>query len=306
MLNAVSVASAINWLKTPSLAVLTQPLLKVIPFARAERKAKKAAKSKTNQQGSGSVYLVGSGPGDAELLTLKAYRLLQEADVVLYDWLVSPEIVNMIPKKVEKIFVGKKCGRHSMKQEEICQLLVSEAQTGKNVVRLKGGDPSIFGRAAEEVDALTQANIEFAIVPGITAASGCAAYSGIPLTHRECAHSVRFVTAHFKSDEIQADWQNYADSNDTLVFYMGLNKVSKIASTLIEHGKDAKTPMAIVDQGTTKHHKSYVSTLDSIDQVLEREDIVGPALIMVGEAIDYKTEVNVDLLKEAHLQTSVA
>ena len=245
----------------------------------------------------GHVHLVGSGPGDAELLTLKAYRLLQTADVVMYDWLVSPDIVNMIPKNVEKVFVGKKCGRHSMSQQEICELLSERALAGQDVVRLKGGDPSIFGRAAEEVEHLQQHNIDFAIVPGVTAASGCAAWSGIPLTHRDCAHSVRFITAHFKSDEIQSDWKNYAESNDTLVFYMGLNKVKLIADNLIEHGKANSTPMAIIDQGTTNTQKTYISDLANIEQVLNTENIIGPALIVVGDVINYQAQVNIDLLE---------
>lgn len=244
----------------------------------------------------GQVFLVGSGPGDAELLTLKAYRLLQTADVVMYDWLVSPDIVNMIPKHVEKVFVGKKCGRHSMTQDEICQLLSRRALAGQDVVRLKGGDPSIFGRAAEEVEHLQQHNIDFAIVPGVTAASGCAAWSGIPLTHRDCAHSVRFITAHFKSDDIESDWKNYAESSDTLVFYMGLNKVKHIAESLISYGKNATTPMAIIDQGTTNAQKTYISDLANIEQVLNSENIVGPALIVVGDVINYQAQVNIELL----------
>jgi len=256
----------------------------------------KTAKAEKSRDQIGHVYLVGSGPGDAELLTLKAYRLLQTADVVMYDWLVSPDIVNMIPKNVEKVFVGKKCGRHSMTQDEICQLLSKRALAGQDVVRLKGGDPSIFGRAAEEVEHLQQHNIDFAIVPGVTAASGCAAWSGIPLTHRDCAHSVRFITAHFKSDEIQSDWKNYAESNDTLVFYMGLNKVKLIADNLIEHGKTSSTPMAIIDQGTTNTQKTYISDLANIEQVLNTENIIGPALIVVGDVINYQAQVNIDLL----------
>ncbi|WP_299263800.1 uroporphyrinogen-III C-methyltransferase [uncultured Psychrosphaera sp.] len=255
----------------------------------------KAKLAKTSNK-VGHVHLVGSGPGDAELLTLKAYRLLQTADVVMYDWLVSPDIVNMIPKNVEKVFVGKKCGRHSMTQDEICQLLSERALAGQDVVRLKGGDPSIFGRAAEEIEHLQQHNIDFAIVPGVTAASGCAAWSGIPLTHRDCAHSVRFITAHFKSDEIQSDWKNYAESNDTLVFYMGLNKVKLIADNLITHGKTATTPMAIIDQGTTNNQKTYISNLADIEQVLNSENIIGPALIVVGDVINYQAQVNIDLL----------
>lgn len=271
------------------------------PFNRVKN-TNTSSIAKAKNKPIGDVYLVGSGPGDAELLTLKAYRLLQECDVVLYDWLVSPEIVNMIPKHVERVFVGKKCGRHSMTQQEICERMSDHALQGKNVVRLKGGDPSIFGRAAEEVDHLQRLNIDFAIVPGITAASGCGAWSGIPLTHRECAQSVRFITAHFKSDDIEPDWQNFAESKDTLVFYMGLNRVTKIATQLMAHGKASSTPMAIIDQGTTAQHKTYVSDLGNISDVLNRENIVGPALIVVGDAINYRAKVNVDLLSQIKQQ----
>ncbi|WP_435275862.1 uroporphyrinogen-III C-methyltransferase [Psychrobium sp. nBUS_13] len=244
----------------------------------------------------GEVYLVGAGCGDAELLTLKAHRLLQETDVVLYDYLVSPDIVTMIPAHVEKVFVGKKCGSHSMTQAQICQLMSHFALAGKNLVRLKGGDPSIFGRAAEEVAHLTKHSINFAIVPGVTAASGCAAWSGLPLTHRDCAHSVRFVTAHFKNENIEYEWQNYADSNDTLVFYMGMNKITDIAENLIEFGKAASTPIAIIDQGTTAQHRILISDLTQICEDLKSTDLVGPALIMVGEVINQRSEVKSEML----------
>ncbi|NVK25681.1 MAG: uroporphyrinogen-III C-methyltransferase [Gammaproteobacteria bacterium] len=273
------------------------------PFGRKTRQSNNLnnsfsqQKHQSSQGAIGDVFLVGSGPGDAELLTLKAYRLMQQVDVVMYDWLVSPEIVAMIPNHVEKVFVGKKCGRHSMTQAQICELMSTRALRGQNVLRLKGGDPSVFGRAAEEIDHLQKHKINFAIVPGVTAASGCAAWSGIPLTHRECAHSVRFITAHFKSDDIQSDWQNYAESNDTLVFYMGLNKVNSIAENLIKHGKNAKTPMAIIDQGTTAEQKTYTSTLADIEQVLTSENIIGPALIVVGDAINYRANVDTKLLQ---------
>lgn len=287
--------------------LMNLPLMyRLFGFPNSKMRSGTAANRQTeNIKQVGRVYLVGAGPGDAELLTLKAYRYIQDADVVLYDWLVSPDIVNMIPKHVEKVFVGKKCGRHSMTQQEICQRMSDLALSGKAVVRLKGGDPSIFGRAAEEVEHLQQLNIEFAIIPGITAASGCAAWSGIPLTHRDCAHSVRFITAHFKSDDIEADWKNYAESNDTLVFYMGLNKVRYIAQQLILNSKPKHTPMAIIDQGTTDGHKTYISDLEHISDILNSKKIVGPALIVVGDAINYRANVNVDLLSEVKQRSSV-
>jgi len=288
--------------------LLNLPFFRLLPFSQTKKSIsnKTTAGTKRTNKAVGDVFLVGSGPGDAELLTLKAYRLLQEADVVMYDWLVSTDIVNMIPTKVEKVFVGKKCGRHSMTQADICQLMSDYALKGKNVVRLKGGDPSIFGRAAEEISHLQQHKINFAIVPGVTAASGCSAWSGIPLTHRDCAHSVRFITAHFKNDDIQSDWKNYAESNDTLVFYMGLNKVKDIASNLVHHGKSAETPIAIIDQGTTQDQKTYVSNLTDVTEILEQNDIVGPALIVVGDAINYQANVSVDLLSEHNEVKAVA
>lgn len=269
----------------------------------ANKLFRKKLKSDSAKRERGEVYLVGAGCGDAELLTLKAHRLIQETDVVLYDYLVNPEIVAMIPSHVEKVFVGKKCGRHSMTQKQICELMSQYALTGKNLVRLKGGDPSIFGRAAEEVEHLTEKGINFAIVPGVTAASGCAAWSGLPLTHRDCAHSVRFVTAHFKNDVIEAEWQNYADSNDTLVFYMGMNKIADIAENLFKFGKPANTPIAIVDQGTTAQHKTLISDLTQIRQDLKTAELVGPALIMVGEAINQRAGIKADML---HPQYKVA
>lgn len=261
------------------LSILNKPFFRFVsqPFKQMKQGFDAYNVSRASNQ-KGHVFLVGSGPGDAELLTLKAYRLIQEADVVMYDWLVSPDIVAMIPANVEKVFVGKKCGRHSLTQEQICQLMGEYALRGKNVVRLKGGDPSIFGRVAEEVEHLQNLNIDFAIVPGVTAASGCAAWSGISLTHRDCAHSVRFITAHFKSDDIEADWQNYAQSKDTLVFYMGLSKISKIAENLIKYGMEESTPIAIIDQGTTSEQKTYTSSLNTVSEYLNDIELVGPAL----------------------------
>lgn len=285
------------------------PFSRNLHFDKAQQQLKKLGSfgkffSKPNNQ-TGKVYLVGAGPGDSELLTMKAYRLLQQVDVVLYDWLVSGDIINMIPAKVKTEFVGKKCGRHSMTQADICQLMSDYALQGKNVVRLKGGDPAIFGRAAEEIEHLKQHNIKFAIVPGVTASSGCSAWSGIPLTHRDCAHSVRFITAHFKSDDIQSDWQNFANSEDTLVFYMGLSKIASIAENLIKHGKDKTTPIALVDQGTTSQSKTYVSTLAEIEEQLIHFQLQGPALVIVGTAIEHRANVDISLLAKDALLNQV-
>jgi uroporphyrin-III C-methyltransferase len=250
-----------------------------------------------NKNKRGQVYLIGAGPGDPELLTIKAYRLLQEAEIVFYDSLITDEMLQLIPAKTHKVFVGKRCGQHSMKQQSICDLLVNAGLSGKNIVRLKGGDPSIFGRLAEEANALAQNNIPFAIVPGITAASGCAAYSGIPLTHREYSQSVRFVTAHLKQEELQADWQNLASSKDTLVFYMGLNRINQISEALITHGMIDTMPIAIIDKGATDQQQVIISTLKDITQTMKGLKLLGPALIVVGEVINARQIVDLEMLK---------
>jgi uroporphyrin-III C-methyltransferase len=265
----------------------------------------------------GHVYLIGAGPGDAELLTLKAHRLIQQADVVMFDWLVNPDIINMIPSHVERVFVGKKCGRHSMHQADICQLMVEVALTGKNIVRLKGGDPAIFARAAEECDILANHNIDFAIVPGITAASGASAYAGIPLTHRECAQSVRFITAHLKSIKSiksiksatdEPNWQalvagagasHSATHGETLVFYMGLKRIETIMQRLETHGLAANTPVAVIDQASTAQQQVCIGTLENIAQRVTEQNFQGPAVTIVGEVVNKRHKVNLSLLSES-------
>lgn len=252
----------------------------------------------------GEVYLIGAGPGDAELLTLKAYRLIQQTDVVMFDWLVNPDIINMIPRHVERIFVGKKCGQHSMQQADICQLMVEVAQTGKNIVRLKGGDPAIFARAAEECEILAQHQIDFAIVPGITAASGASAYAGIPLTHRECAQSVRFITAHLKSASDEPNWRALvagasACHGETLVFYMGLKRIGTIMQRLEKHGLPSNTAVAVIDQATTTQQQVCVGTLDNIAQRVSSENFQGPAVTIVGEVVNKRYQVNLSLLSNS-------
>ena len=258
----------------------------------------------------GCVYLIGAGAGDPELLTMKAYRLIQQADVILVDWLVDTAMYSVFPSGVEVQFVGKKCGKHSVPQQDICKMLVDEAQQGKVVVRLKGGDPSIFARLAEETDILQAHHIPFAIVPGVTAASMCAAYSGIPLTHRDCAQSVQLVTAHRKREDLQPNWQQLANSDSTLVFYMGLNRISSIAQNLMQHGKPASLPIAIVDQGGAiatptepaqeAQQSVIVSTLLAIQSSAMQHRITsqcqGPALIIVGDVVRYRQQVDLTLL----------
>lgn len=257
-----------------------------------------------NRAEKGHVYLIGAGPGDAELLTLKAHRLIQQADVVMFDWLVNPDIINMIPSHVDRVFVGKKCGQHSMQQADICQLMVEVALTGKNIVRLKGGDPAIFARAAEECDILAKHQIDFAIVPGITAASGASGYAGIPLTHRECAQSVRFITAHLKSATDEPNWQILvagasAPHGETLVFYMGLKRIDTIMQRLETHGLGASTPVAVIDQASTAHQQVCIGTIENIAQRVTEQNFQGPAVTIVGEVVNKRHKVNLSLLSQS-------
>ena len=273
----------------------------------------------------GHVHLIGAGPGDAELLTLKAHRLIQQADVVMYDWLVNPDIIKMIPKHVQRVFVGKKCGNHSMQQADICQLMVEVALTGKNIARLKGGDPAIFARAAEECEILAQHQIEFAIVPGITAASGASAYAGIPLTHRECAQSVRFITAHLKSiksatGELKSstdepNWQALvvgasgsptSPNRETLVFYMGLKRIETIMQRLETHGLAVNTPVAVIDQACTAQQQVCIGTVGNIAQRVLQRNFQGPAVTIVGEVVNRRHKVNLALLTQSIASQSTA
>jgi len=234
----------------------------------------------------GHVSLVGAGPGDPELLTLKALRQLKRADVVIHDRLVSQEIMALVSPSARRFYVGKARSRHSVPQEGINQALVDWARAGNRVVRLKGGDPFIFGRGGEELEALVDADIDFDVVPGITAASGCAAYAGIPLTHRDHAQSVRFVTGHLKNGSCDLDWQALARGDQTLVFYMGLGALDLIRERLVAYGLDAATPLALIEQGTTANQRVHLGTLSRLPDSLTAHQPRPPTLIVVGSVVE--------------------
>lgn len=260
------------------------PMQKSVRFD--PQKAQKIAstiKFTPKKQTNGKVYLVGAGPGDAELLTVKALRLIQQADVVVYDRLLSTEILDQIPRTTQTVFVGKQTSNHSLSQDKINELLIKLARSNECVVRLKGGDPFIFGRGGEELEALAKAGIRYQVVPGISAANGCGAYSGIPLTHRDFTQSVSFITGHSKNNTLDMDFRNLAEIKHTLVFYMGLSSLPEISAGLIGNGMSAHTPAAAIHNGTTKQQKVIQGTLASLPE--KTRHLRTPVLIIVGDVV---------------------
>ncbi|MDD3353393.1 uroporphyrinogen-III C-methyltransferase [Zoogloea sp.] len=239
----------------------------------------------------GWVYLVGAGPGDPELLTLRAARLLLEAEVLVYDNLVSKEILACVPQATERVYVGKKASNHSLPQEGINALLVRLAREGRKVVRLKGGDPFIFGRGGEEVEELLEAGVPFEVIPGITAAAGIGAYAGIPLTHRDFAQSCIFVTGHLKDGSVDLDWDMLARPRQTIVFYMGITQLATICKELIAHGLPESTPAAVVRRGTTDQQRVVTADLAHLAAEVEAAGITPPALTIVGDVVSLQSRL---------------
>jgi uroporphyrin-III C-methyltransferase/precorrin-2 dehydrogenase/sirohydrochlorin ferrochelatase len=265
-------------------------------YSGQDAAAEKSLQTKLEAEDSGAaivgeVYLIGAGPGDPELLTFRALRLMQQADVVVYDRLVSAEVLGLVRREALRIYAGKERDHHVMPQETINQLLVRLAREGKRVVRLKGGDPFIFGRGGEEIDTLADEGIPFQVVPGITAASGCASYAGIPLTHRDYAQSVVFVTGHLKDGTVNLNWEALVQPQQTVVFYMGLHGLDVICQELVRHGMPGVTPAALVQQGTTREQRVLTGTLDTLPSIVHRTEVKAPTLIIVGEVVKLREKL---------------
>lgn len=261
--------------------------------------------STTNDQG--KVFIVGAGPGDADLLTMKAVKVIQQADIVLFDALVSEDVLAIIPNHVGREFVGKRCGKHSMSQQDICQKVVALAASGLTVVRLKGGDPALFARTCEETTALSAAQIPFAIVPGITAASGMSAYTGIPLTDRRCAQAVSFITAHFSDPDTWPDMQRLSATmqQQTVVVYMGLSRFGLLSARLQAAGLSADWPVAAVENATSEKQTILTGSLSTLPQRVKQANLTGPTLLVFGKVVESKQDVSLSLLQSNHHVTAI-
>lgn len=244
------------------------------------------------ERDAGEVYLIGGGPGDPDLLTFRALRLMQQADVIVYDRLISKEVLELTRRDAHRIYVGKERDNHSVPQDQINQLLVDLAKEGKRVCRLKGGDPFVFGRGGEEIETLTANGVNFQVVPGITAALGSSAYAGIPLTHRDYSQSVVFVTGHLKDGSMNLNWKGLAQPNQTIVFYMGLKGLPVICEKLMENGLPADLPIALVQQATTPRQRVFTGTLGTMPELIANEEVKPPTLIIVGNVVKLHDKLN--------------
>lgn len=258
---------------------------KPYPFPAVQSRASAGDAGRPSDDASGTVHIVGAGPGDPDLLTLRALRALQNADVVVYDRLIGPEILDFVWSGAERIYVGKAKSSHTRTQAEINALLAHHARAGRRVVRLKGGDPFVFGRGGEELDYLLDLGIRVEIVPGITAATGCAAYAGIPLTHRDHATAVTFLSGHAADGEPDLDWASLARGGQTLVVYMGVSTAERTAERLVENGMDPATPVAVIENGTLPTQRSVTGQIGRLAQLIQENGITGPAVIVIGDVV---------------------
>ncbi len=276
--------------------ILAGPIIEMVlagQYDRAQAEIDKAIESKSDGSGeTGEVYLVGAGPGDPDLLTFRALRLMQQSDVIVHDRLVSQPILDMARKDADFIYVGKERDKHTLQQEDINHLLVRLAKEGKRVCRLKGGDPFVFGRGGEEIDTLTQEGVPFQVVPAITAALGVSSYAGIPLTHRDYAHSVLFTTGHLKDGTMNLNWSGLVQPRQTVVFYMGLHGVDIICKEMIAHGMPTTMPIALVQKATQPEQKVITGTLETMPQLVRDTEIHPPTLIIVGEVVKLHDKLN--------------